>query len=68
MKKNILELAVLAGIVLLTACSRATPGTEIDRIMAEAREQAARERARDLWGGIQVVPDPAEGAVARSEP
>ena len=70
-KKIVLEFSLIAGVVLLAGCARSTTGAEIDRIMAEARKQAAMElaRSRAAWGVNTAAADTAEGAtLAASAP
>lgn len=52
MKKPFIAFAVITGIAFMAGCGRATTGADIDRIMAEARRDAAKElvRARSEWG------------------
>lgn len=53
MKRPVLAVAVTACIAILAGCGGPSTGPEIDRIMAEARNDAAKEllRSRGAWEG-----------------
>ena len=50
MKRTFLAFAVITGIACLAGCGAPTTGAEIDRIMAEARKEAAIDLAHSRNG------------------
>jgi hypothetical protein len=51
--KSIFAVAIIAGIAFLAGCGGPTTAADIDRIMAQARSDAAVDlaHARSAWGG-----------------
>jgi hypothetical protein len=75
MNKSHLSFLMLAGIASITGCAPPTTGPEIDRIMAEARRNAANDLARTREGmgatrvATRIDTDPSERpATAASTP